>query len=70
MPYKIKKYGKNKAKVCKPTGKCFSKRPMPLSRAKRQLSALHMNTNEHICFNHIVNELIKESLLFNGASKR
>jgi hypothetical protein len=42
MPYVIKKFGK-KYKVCKTSGKCFSKKPIPLERAKRQRKALYAN---------------------------
>jgi hypothetical protein len=44
MPYKIVKAGGG-AKVCKKEGgKCFSKKPLSVGRAKAQLKAIYANT--------------------------
>lgn len=51
MPYAIHKKGSG-YKVCKKVGgKCFSKKPLPLARAKRQMSAIQMNESnfDSIC---------------------
>lgn len=49
MPYKIKSYGQGKAKVCKTdSSKCFSKKPLPVARAKAQMQALHTNVEESL----------------------
>ena len=47
MPYEIRHYPNHKAKCCKRNSKkCFSKKPLPLARAKKQMAALHAATNE------------------------
>lgn len=58
MPYTIKKI-KNGYKVCKPTGKCFSKKPLTHKQAKKQLTALHINTKESF-FVSIVKDILTE----------
>ena len=46
MPYAIRKKGSG-YKVCKKTGgKCFSKKPLPLQRAKAQMAAIQMNESD------------------------
>jgi hypothetical protein len=48
MPYAIQKQ-KNASKYWvknKDTGRKLSKKPMPLSRAKKQLAAVYINTRE------------------------
>jgi hypothetical protein len=49
MPYKIKKVGKG-YKVCKATNpkKCFSKKPLPLMRAKKQMTAINISEHKRI----------------------
>jgi len=49
MPYAIQKKGNsNKFWVKnKTTGRKFSKKPLPLSRAKAQLAALEIHTHDH-----------------------
>ncbi len=43
MPYRIKKEKKG-FKVCKKTGnKCFSKKPLTKTKAKKQLAAIKIN---------------------------
>ena len=45
MPYKLVKINENGWKVCKvDEDKCFSKSPMPLERAKKQLKAIGLNS--------------------------
>ncbi len=46
MPYNIKKQ-KNGFKVCKPDGKCFSKKPLTKKQAEKQRTAIIMNSNEN-----------------------
>jgi hypothetical protein len=47
MPYDLRPFGNGKYKVCKKNStKCFSKKPLPKARAKRQMAAMHINTNE------------------------
>jgi len=56
MPYKIKKV-KTGFKVCKPSGKCFSKTPMTKERALKQQRALYANES---FFVQIINDVLKE----------
>jgi dissimilatory sulfite reductase (desulfoviridin) alpha/beta subunit len=56
MPYRLKKI-KSGYKVCKPSGKCFSKKPLSLKKAKKQLTALHINTNENMFVKLVLNIL-------------
>lgn len=44
MPYKIVSKGGGKAQVCKKDGsKCYSKKPIPVARAKAQMRAMYAN---------------------------
>ena len=45
MPYKIRKKGSG-YKVCKPSGKCFSKKPMSKEKAQKQRAAIQINAKE------------------------
>lgn len=45
MPYKIRKKGSG-YKVCKVSGKCFSKKPMSKEKAVKQMAAIRINTKE------------------------
>ena len=45
MPYKIVKKGKG-YKVCKPSGKCFSKKKLSKKMANKQRAAIAINTHE------------------------
>jgi len=45
MPYKIKKINGG-YKVCKVTGKCFSKKPLSKEKAKAQRAAIAIHTHE------------------------
>jgi hypothetical protein len=45
MPYIIKKVGKG-YKVCKKTGKCFSKKPLSHKKAEAQRAAIAIHTHE------------------------
>ena len=47
MPYKIRKKGSG-YKVCKTTGKCFSKKPLPKKRAMAQMAAIRINEDVNI----------------------
>lgn len=57
MPYKVKKISSG-YKVCKPGGKCFSKKTMSKSRAENQRRALYANVKES--FNTAVIELLEK----------
>jgi hypothetical protein len=46
MPYHIVKSGSGYKVSNKNSGKTYSKKPMSKSKAKKQLAALHINTNE------------------------
>ena len=59
MPYDVKKKDGG-YKVCKPTGKCFSKKAMTKGRAEKQRRALYANVEES--FNQLVERLLKELL--------
>jgi hypothetical protein len=43
MPVKVKKFG-SKYKVCDPEGKCLSKKPLSLEKAKKQELAVRLST--------------------------
>lgn len=59
MPYSIKK--KNKGyKVCIPSGKCFSKKPMSRKKALKQLAAIKINTNEGLSFQTLVYQVLAD----------
>lgn len=45
MPYKIKKVNGG-YKVCKTTGKCFSKKPLSKKKATAQRAAIQINSYE------------------------
>lgn len=47
MPYEIKKEDSG-YKVCKQSGKCFSRKPLTLRKAKAQLRAIQANTTESL----------------------
>lgn len=47
MPYKLRKRGRG-YKVCKPSGKCFSKKPLPKKRAMAQMAAIRINEDVNI----------------------
>lgn len=57
MPYKLKKKGKG-YKVCVPSGKCFSKKPLSRKKALGQLAALKINTDESISFIALVEDVL------------
>ena len=42
MPYKIRKKGSG-YKVCKPSGKCFSKKPLSKKKATAQMAAIQIS---------------------------
>lgn len=47
MPYELVKQTRDGYKVCKPdSDKCFSKKALPLARAKKQMAALYAKENE------------------------
>jgi len=49
MPYKIRKKGKG-YKVCKPSGKCFSKKSLSKKKALAQRAAIEINSKESTNF--------------------
>ncbi len=55
MPYVILKKGPVGYKVCKKSDHsvCFSKKPLPKARAERQMTALHIATNENLNSNEV-----------------
>ncbi len=57
MPYNVRKK-KGGYKVCKPTGKCFSKKTMTKGQAEKQRRALYANVEES--FNQLVERLLSE----------
>ena len=57
MPYKIRKKGKG-YKVCKVSGKCFSKKPIPYKRAVAQMRAIQ--ANETNTFTQAVLQILSE----------
>jgi hypothetical protein len=57
MPYKLKKFKKG-YKVCKSSGKCFSKKPLPRKRAEAQRKAIY--ANESITFVKIIEQILSE----------
>ncbi len=57
MPYSLKKKDEG-YKVCKPSGKCFSKKPMTRKKALKQLAAIKINTNESLCFEALVGQVL------------
>lgn len=58
MPYKIRKKGKG-YKVCKTSGKCFSKKPLSYKRAVSQMRAIR--ANETNGFARIVMQVLNEN---------
>jgi hypothetical protein len=61
MPYKIKK--KNGGyKVCKVSGKCFSKKPLTKKKAQAQRAAIAINSYESL--KPSLNQLIEDVLKF------
>jgi hypothetical protein len=59
MPYKIRKKGKG-YKVCKLTGKCFSKEPIPYKRAVSQMRAIQANESNE--FVQIIIQILNENV--------
>jgi hypothetical protein len=59
MPYKIRKKEKG-FKVCKLSGKCFSKKPLTKKKAKAQMAAIQINSSVDSV--NYFERLIKESL--------
>jgi len=57
MPYSIRKSGSGFKVVNKETGKAYSKKPMTKSKAKKQMSALHINVKE--TFDSLFSKIIK-----------
>jgi hypothetical protein len=58
MPYSIRKSGQGYKVTNKKTGKTYSKKPMSKEKAKKQIAALHINTNES--FEQTVIKLIEK----------
>lgn len=58
MPYKIKKSGSG-FKVCKKTGKkCFSKKSLSKKKARAQMYAIQLNSENYFenLIEHVINE--------------
>lgn len=58
MPYKIRKKGSG-YKVCKTTGKCFSKKPLSKKRAIAQRAAIQINSNTNY-FSKLIQSVLYE----------
>ena len=58
MPYKIRKKGSG-YKVCKTTGKCFSKKPLSKKRAIAQRAAIQINSNTNY-FSKLIESVLYE----------
>jgi hypothetical protein len=58
MPYKIRKKGSG-YKVCKTTGKCFSKKPLSKKRAIAQRAAIQINSNSNY-FSKLIESVLYE----------
>lgn len=61
MPYKIRKK-EGGFKVCKLSGKCFSKKPLSKKRAKAQMVAIQINSNTNSInyFHNLIKECFNE----------
>lgn len=59
MPYKIRKKGSG-YKVCKTTGKCFSKKPLTKRKAIAQRAAIQINSS--VISTNYFQDLIQECL--------
>lgn len=61
MPYKIRKK-EGGFKVCKLSGKCFSKKPLSKKRAKAQMAAIQINSNTNSTnyFHNLIKECFNE----------
>lgn len=64
MPFKVTKRGSG-YKVCKPSGKCFSNKPMSKSKAESQQQAMYANVEE--TFDQAVDRLLHEFTGTGGA---
>lgn len=60
MPYKIRKKGSG-FKVCKTTGKCFSKKPLSKKRAIAQRAAIQINSSVNY-FESLIESVLYEQL--------
>lgn len=60
MPYKIRKKGSG-YKVCKTTGKCFSKKPLSKKRAIAQRAAIQINSSTNY-FERLIESVLYEPL--------
>jgi hypothetical protein len=60
MPYKIRKKGSG-YKVCKTTGKCFSKKPLSKKRAIAQRAAIQINSSTNY-FESLIESILYEQL--------
>jgi hypothetical protein len=60
MPYKIRKRGSG-YKVCKTTGKCFSKKPLSKKRAIAQRAAIQINSSTNY-FESLIESILYEQL--------
>ncbi len=58
MPYKIRKKGSG-YKVCKTTGKCFSKKPLSKKKAIAQRAAIQINASVNY-FENLIESIIYE----------
>lgn len=60
MPYNIVKKGSG-YKVCKPSGKCFSKKKLTKKMAKKQQAAISINARESTnYFESLIESLLNE----------
>jgi hypothetical protein len=53
MPYSIERWGKDKGIVVDTKGHHYSKDPIPIARAKKQMAALYIHANHHSSSNAI-----------------
>jgi hypothetical protein len=60
MPYKIRKKGSG-YKVCKTSGKCFSKKPLSKKRAIAQRAAIQINSSTNY-FESLIESILYEQL--------
>jgi hypothetical protein len=67
MPFKVTKRGGG-YKVCKPSGKCYSKKTMSKQQAERQQRAMYANyqPTHKESFDQVVNSLLKEFMNTGG----
>jgi hypothetical protein len=60
MPYKVVKKGSG-YKVCKPSGKCFSKKSLSKKMAKKQRSAIAIHTHDSVnYFEQLIESFLNE----------